>query len=103
MKRIDSLIIILLLAAAGALAQTATLTGQVADETGAVVPGAKITITGAAAKSVTSDNNGVYSVSALAPGNYTVAASAPDLAMEPVKIVLKAGSQTLNLKLKVAS
>ncbi len=102
MKRIDSLIIILLLAAAGALAQTATLTGQVADETGAVVPGAKITITGAAAKSATADNNGMYSVKALPLGPYSVVAAAPDLAMQPVTIVLK-GSQTLNLQLKVAS
>ena len=98
----NSIIITLLLGSA-AFAQTATLGGQVADESGAVVPGAKITITGAAAKSAISDNNGAYSVTALAPGNYTVVAAAPDLAMEPVKVVLKAGSQTLNLKLKVAS
>ena len=102
MKRIDRLIITLLLGAAGAFAQTATLTGQVADETGAVVPGAKITITGAAVKSATADNNGMYSVKALPLGSYSVVAAAPDLAMQPVTVVLK-GSQTLNLQLKVAS
>jgi hypothetical protein len=98
----DSFIITLLLGSA-AFAQTATLGGQVADESGAVVPGAKITISGATAKSATADNNGAYSVTALAPGSYTVMAVAPDLAMQPVKITLKAGSQTLNLQLKVAS
>ncbi len=99
------LIITFLLGFTSALAQTTTLTGQVADETGAVVPGAKITITGPGniVKSATSDNNGMYSASALAAGSYTVVAAAPDLAMQPVTIVLKGGSQTLNLRLKVAS
>lgn len=45
MTSIYNLILTLMFAAA-AFAQDATLTGQVADETGAVVPGAKITITG---------------------------------------------------------
>jgi hypothetical protein len=105
MNRYYSLIITLLLGSVGGFAQTATLTGQVADETGAVVPGAKITITGPqnAVKTATADNNGLYSVAAMPLGSYSVVASAPDLAMTPVTIVLKAGSQTLNLKLKVAS
>jgi len=103
MTRINTLIITLLLGAAAAFAQTATLTGQVADETGAVVPGAKITVTGAASQSATADNNGRYSVKALPLGSYSVVAAAPDLAMQPVTIVLKTGSQTLNLQLKVAS
>lgn len=105
MKRINILILALLLAAAGAFAQTATLNGQVSDESGALVPGAKVTLTGAGniVKVATADNNGAYSVPGLAPGAYTVTAGAPDLAMQPVKITLKTGSQTLNLQLKVAS
>src|ERR1700733_9399553 len=103
MTRNYSLIITLLLGSAGAFAQTATLGGQVADETGAVVPGAKITISGAATKSVTADKNGLYSVATLPLGSYSVVAAAPDLAMQPVTIVLKGGSQTLNLQLKVAA
>src|SRR6202034_68758 len=88
-----------------AFAQTGALAGRVADETGAVVPGARVTITGPgnAVKAVTTDNNGMYSMTGLSPGSYSVLASAPDLAMQPVTIVLKAGSQTLNLQLKVAS
>jgi len=38
------------------------------------------------------------------PGNYTLQASAPDLALpQPVKIMLKAGIQLLNLQLNVAT
>ncbi len=94
-----------LLGSVGVFAQTATLSGQVADESGAVVPGAKVTITGPAnvVKIATSDNNGMYSLTALAAGNYSVTAAAPDLAMQPVTVVIRAGSQTLNLKLGVAS
>jgi len=94
------LIITLLLLAGAAYSQT--LSGQVADESGAVVPGAKINLTGPAVKSVTADKNGMYSITAPV-GDYSVVATAPDLSMQPLKIVLKPGTQTLNLQLKVAS
>jgi hypothetical protein len=44
------------------LAQTGTLTGQVADETGAVVPKAKVTLAGpgGSVKATTSGGNGTY-------------------------------------------
>jgi hypothetical protein len=104
MIRIHTFIATVMLAAAAALAQNVTLTGQVADETGAVVPGAKISITGAGTvKSATSDNNGMYSASGLAPGSYAVLATVPDMTMQAVKVELKSGTQTLNLQLKVAS
>ena len=105
MKRIKSIFLVLLLTATGAFAQLSSLSGQVADESGAVVPGAKIVITGPdnVVKTVIADNNGAYSASGLAPAAYTVNASAPDLAMQPVRITLKTGAQTLNLQLKVAS
>src|SRR5215472_4832770 len=87
------------------LAQTATLRGQVTDESKAVIPGATVTLTGPAGaiKTTTTDNNGAYSLAA-APGNYTVQAAAPQLSMpQPVKISLKSGPQILNLQLAVAS
>jgi hypothetical protein len=87
-------------------AQTASLRGQVMDETGAVVPGAKVTLVGPSgtASVTTSGNDGSYSIAGLAPGSYTVRADAPDLAQtQPVKIVLKPGMQTLNVQMKVAS
>jgi hypothetical protein len=87
-------------------AQTASLRGQVMDETGAVVPGAKITLVGPAGTPTvtTSGSDGSYSFAGVAPGSYTVRADAPDLTQtQPVKIVLKPGAQTLNVRMKVAS
>lgn len=87
-------------------AQTATLRGVVSDVTGAVVPGATVTLKGAAGapRTATTSANGSYSFSGLLPGSYTVSASAPELSMQqPAKINLVAGSQTLNLQLQVAT
>lgn len=86
--------------------QTAALRGQITDETGAVVPGAKIVLTGPAAQiwTATADDKGSYSLTGLAPGTYTVTGSAPLLATpQPAKIALKPGPQTLNLQLKVVA
>ncbi len=100
-------ILCLLIAAASscvALAQTASLHGQVSDESGAVIPGAKITLQGSSGTRTTkAANDGSYSFSALAPGNYTAQAIAPELSLpQPAAIVLKPGAQTLNLQLKVS-
>jgi hypothetical protein len=56
-------------------AATATLRGHIADPTGALIPGAKVTVLNAAGKQVataTSDSGGVYSIPGLAPGGYIV-------------------------------
>jgi hypothetical protein len=87
-------------------AQTATLRGVVSDESGAVVPAAKVLLTGPGSqtKSTASDGAGAYSFAGLSPGNYTVQASAPQLAMAaPSRIALKAGVQLLNLQLTIAA
>lgn len=99
-------IIILVLLAPAVFAQTATLRGLVTDESGALVPGAKVTLVSpnGVAKTALADGQGRYSFAPLTPGNYTVSATAPDLATpQQTKILLKAGPQTLNLQLKVAS
>ena len=86
-------------------AQTASLHGRVTDESGAVVPGATVSMTSnqTAPKSATADGLGAYSFSSLTPGNYRVQASAPDLSQrEPSAIVLKPGNQALDLMLHVA-
>ncbi len=86
------------------LGQTAGLRGQITDETGAVIPDATVKVTGPSGsmQSTTSKNDGTYSFSGLAPGEYTVQATAPSLALpEPAKVTLKAGVETLNLQLKV--
>jgi hypothetical protein len=56
---------------------TATLRGHIADPTGALIPGAKVTIltsAGDATKTATSDALGMYSVPGLKPGSYIVRA-----------------------------
>ena len=76
------------------------------DETGAVVPGATVTLSGTAAltKTATSASDGSYSFVGLPPGSYTVRVSAPDLTQaQPVKTALRAGTQSLDLKMTVAS
>jgi len=87
-------------------AQTASLRGQITDESGAVIPSAKVTLNGPSrlVKTATTLVDGSYSFVGLVPGEYTVQASAPELGLpQPVKIALKSGPQTLNLQLKVAS
>jgi hypothetical protein len=82
-------------------AQTATLTGLITDESGAIVPGAKVAVTGPTSKSATAGNDGAYTIGGLRPGDYTVRASAPALA-QTVKTTIQPGAQTLNLTLAVA-
>jgi hypothetical protein len=87
-------------------AQTATLHGQVTDESGAVIPGAKVTLNGRSGtvKNTVADHNGSYTFAGVPPGDYTVQAAAPELSQaQPEKVTLRAGSQSLNLMLTVAS
>jgi hypothetical protein len=59
-------------------ATTATLRGHIADPTGALIPGATVTITNSAGnvvKSTTADSSGSYTVTGLAPGGYIVQAT----------------------------
>src|SRR5262252_3460051 len=86
------------------LAQSVSLRGQVTDQNGAVVPKARVTLDGPSGlvKTAASDDRGGYSITELPPGDYSVTASAPNLAiLEPAKITLKSGVQTLNLQLSV--
>ncbi|HYL35094.1 MAG TPA: carboxypeptidase regulatory-like domain-containing protein [Bryobacteraceae bacterium] len=87
-------------------AQTASLRGMVADPSGALVPGAVVTLTtpDGSAKTTTTDKNGFYSFTGLATGAYSASASAPALSQpQPSSITLRPGVQTLNLQLTVAS
>jgi hypothetical protein len=86
-------------------AQTATLHGVVTDESGAVVPGATITLTNRAGVTTTTvtSSDGTYSIRAIAAGEYTAQASAPDLKSSPAMVAIRPGDQTLNLGLKVTA
>src|SRR5271154_3581906 len=106
MSRLAGLALSLILLAHPALAQTVTLRGNVADPSGAVIPGARVTAAArdGKAKTATADDKGSYSLSGLQPGEYSVSATAPELAtQQPVTISLHAGTQTLNLQLNVLS
>jgi len=88
-----------------AVAQTATLRGQVTDESGALVPGAKVSLAGpgGVSKTMKAANDGSYAFTDLAPGDYIVQASAPSLALrQPLTLSLKPGQQAVNLQLNVA-
>jgi outer membrane receptor protein involved in Fe transport len=60
------------------IGQTATLTGSVADQSGAVLPGVTVTVTGESliggARTTVTDENGVYRFPTLPPGTYSVSA-----------------------------
>ena len=105
MKFLSWLFLALLLSSP-VLAQTAILRGVATDESGAIIPGAKVTATGPSGqvKTATTGSDGSYSILGLPVGNYTVQAAAPDLSTaQPVKITLGPGATTLNLQLRVAS
>lgn len=103
MKLILSLALPLLFTFQPAL-QAGSLKGQVTDQNGAVVAGAKVTVRGPVGlvKTTTTDESGSYSFPGLPSGDYAIEASAPSLGLQaPVKITLRSGIQNLNLHLSV--
>ncbi len=88
-----------------AVAQTSTIRGTVTDDSGAVVSSARVTLTSPSGTMQTAaDTGGVFQFSNLAPGGYTLQASAPQLVQtQPVTFTARPGLQTVNLRLKVAS
>jgi len=84
--------------------QNSVLHGTVMDTTGAIVPGATITLSDAAgrSRSGTSDPSGNYSISGIRQGSYILNASAADLTLaQPIHLDIKSATQTLNLTLQV--
>ena len=82
--------------------------GVITDESGALVPGAKITVSNPAGpvKTGTAGDDGAYSVTGLAPGQYSVVAASPGLVQpQPASVNIPSGPQavTLNLQLNVAA
>ena len=104
MKTSLALLFLLLLAAVASAQPTGVLRGTISDESGAVIPGAKVTATlGGAAKTVITAADGTYVVNGLAPGTYTVVATSPGLTQfQPATVTISSGTQTLNLQLRVS-
>ena len=81
-----------------------TLRGAITDELGAVIVGANVVLTDSTGvlKKTTTNNEGIYNYAGLAPGKYTLQASAPGFApSEETQIDVAGGRQTLDLTLKV--
>jgi len=81
-----------------------TLRGLIKDELGAAIVGASVTLTDASGvqKKTTTNGEGVYTFSALAPGKYTLSAVAPGFAPSSDNEINVTGQrQTLDLTLKV--
>jgi len=86
-----------------AAAQTASLHGQVTDPSGAVIPGAAISLTGGVAPTQTqSGADGQYAIRSLAPGSYTVSVTAAGFAPLAIPNVTLAAGQSKELKLPLA-
>jgi hypothetical protein len=100
-------VVLFLFFAMGASAQTgaAIVKGQVTDDSGAVIPGAKVSALGpgGAVRAVTSGADGSYSLAGLTPGSWTIVGAAPGLKqINPAKVeVGPSGAQTVNLSLSV--
>lgn len=87
--------------------QTGSLSGQVSDALGAVVVGATVTAVdaGRREKTATTNSQGVFTISGLAPGTYTIRVVAPNFSLyENTEVAVGAGRrEELNVVLTVQS
>jgi hypothetical protein len=104
------LILVVLGIAQMAIAQetTANIQGVVKDQTGAVVVGAAVEVSGPAlmgTKKQVTDKSGAYRFTSLPPGEYTLAVTAPKFkAFKQTKIELSAGREpTIDVQLQVGA
>ena len=99
------LVVAIAMSAAFGQQNRGSLRGLVKDELGASIVGASVTITdaGGQAKTTVSSNEGIYLFNGLAPGKYSIRASAKGFAASgDEEVELKAGQrQTFDLTLKV--
>lgn len=100
-------LLLLLVSAAGVYAQTATsgqIIGSVKDPTGAVVPGAKITLTNASGerREVTSDGEGNYSLPLIPAGTYALSVEAQGFKSVNLTGVVVRVTQTTELSANLA-
>ena len=104
---IVSVVLVTLTLAPATMAQgRSSLRGSIADETGAVIVGATVTLTDSngAQKTATSNAEGSYSFNGLAPGKYRIHAAATGFATsEDAEVQAAAGQrQPFNITLKIA-
>jgi hypothetical protein len=95
---VSAFVVSILFVCSGALfgqAAAGRLRGQITDPTGAVIPGASITVKNSSGLvvSATSDGAGSYDVKNLAPGKYTVSVTAKGFAPTKQEIEVVAGQE----------
>jgi TonB-dependent receptor len=89
--------------AAGQLAKTGAIAGHVADQTGAVLPGAQVEINPGDI-STASDEEGNFNVTGLAPGSYKVTATYIGFKAFDMDVAVQTGQiKSLEMKMEVAS
>src|SRR5277367_4633921 len=86
---------------------TGMIHGVITDESGALVPGAKITISNSTGpvKETVSGNDGAYSIAGFGPGTYTVQAASPGLVqIAPATVDFSGGvrSASLDIQMRVS-
>jgi len=93
-----------LVVAAQAQENTGTVKGKVTDSSGAVVPGAKVTVVGRGGeRTAATDAAGAYAVTGLAPATYAVRILAPGFGLFRAKVDVAAGGvATVDANLVVA-
>ena len=106
MKRLFTLaLVILLMTSSGVLAQTATgnVYGKATDASGAVLPGASVTIAGeAGSRTTVTGSDGTFRFLNLSPSDYTVTVSMQGFGAANRKITVQTGqSASLEIPLKV--
>jgi hypothetical protein len=89
------LFVLLLTSSLPGQTSSGTLRGRVTDPTGAVIPQATITATGANGQKTTAvtDNQGAYELKGLSPGNYTVSTVARGFAVSTEQNVAISAAQ----------
>jgi hypothetical protein len=105
--KILSLLVLLLAFSLATFGQAPTgiLKGVITDESGALVPGAKVTISNATGpvQSVVAGNDGSYAITGLPAGKYTVLVTSPGLnQFQPAAVDIGSGATTFSIQLRVA-
>jgi hypothetical protein len=86
-------------------AATATVRGHIVDPSGALIPGASITIatpTGTVVTNTTADSSGVYAVNGLAPGNYVLQTNVEGFAPFTSPVLQLAAGQVKRVDISMA-
>lgn len=100
-----ALLVLALPLAAAAQEQTGRIAGLVTDDTGAVLPGVTVTITGpgGAVRSTVTDATGRYAFDGVAPGSYEVSVELPGFARQTRKANVSVGQAlALDMTLQIA-